>query len=191
MPSCVSGVSLHASAWPGRVGTRRTWMSWMDMTEQGKFMSELTLTTTVSTPSGKTYLKYWEKRQRTEVESSRREIESHVSRRSLLAGSQIDDGRQERRSWWNCMFCIIVWNPSRSLQWSAFSLMMTSVLLVPRRCVYDERKVYRWQFFMVKTNCMSFGSLDCLTSNCISDVSSTRLLQMKYEITRPVTWVKW
>lgn len=37
---------------------RCTWMSWMDMTEQGKVMSELTLTMTVSTPSGKTYLKY-------------------------------------------------------------------------------------------------------------------------------------
>lgn len=33
-------------------------MSWMDMTEQGKFMSESTLTMTVSTPSGKMYLKY-------------------------------------------------------------------------------------------------------------------------------------
>lgn len=45
-------------------GTKLTWMSWMDMTEQGKFISELTLTTTVSTPSGKTYLKYWEERLR-------------------------------------------------------------------------------------------------------------------------------
>lgn len=35
-------------------------MSWMDMTEQGKIISELTLTITVSTPSGKWYLKYWE-----------------------------------------------------------------------------------------------------------------------------------
>lgn len=35
-----------------------TWMSWTDITEQGKVMSELTLTITVSTPSGKTYLKY-------------------------------------------------------------------------------------------------------------------------------------
>lgn len=33
----------------------------MDITEQGKVISELTLTITVSTPSGKTYLKYCER----------------------------------------------------------------------------------------------------------------------------------
>lgn len=36
-----------------------TWISWMDITEQGKVMLELTLTITVSTPSGNTYLKYY------------------------------------------------------------------------------------------------------------------------------------
>lgn len=72
---CGQGVALHAdqnakghfrtAAWFEGIRRRNncTWMSWMDITVQGKFMSELTLTITVSTPSGKTYLKYWEKGQ--------------------------------------------------------------------------------------------------------------------------------
>lgn len=73
VPSCGQGVVLHANhnagghfrtaAWFEGIRRRNncTWISWMDITVQGKFMSELTLTITVSTPSGKTYLKYWEK----------------------------------------------------------------------------------------------------------------------------------
>lgn len=33
-------------------------MSWMEMTEQGKAMAEVTFTITESTPSGNSYLKY-------------------------------------------------------------------------------------------------------------------------------------
>ena len=58
-------IDLHFGEWGGGGGggqggwwRAHTWMSWMDMTEQGKVISELTLTITVSTPSGKLYLKY-------------------------------------------------------------------------------------------------------------------------------------
>lgn len=58
-----------------RLGNNCTWMSWTDITEQGKFMSELTLTITVSTPSGKTYLKYWKKGEEKDKESQREQLQ--------------------------------------------------------------------------------------------------------------------
>lgn len=68
-PGATPGQQQSCLRWRGEGYS--TWMSWMDMTEQGKVMSELTLTTTVSTPSGKTYLKYWEKGKETEEDNER------------------------------------------------------------------------------------------------------------------------
>lgn len=39
-----------------------TRMSWMEMTEHGKAMADVTFTITESTPSGNSYLKYWGER---------------------------------------------------------------------------------------------------------------------------------
>lgn len=59
-------------------------------------MSELTLTTTVSTPSGKTYLKYLEKRQRTEVKSRRRTQNRTLSVVLCLLGHRLmTEGKKE------------------------------------------------------------------------------------------------